>query len=168
MLTHGDFDHIGNAAYLGQAYHAKIAMHRDDVKMAEKGDMFSNRNRPNILVQKIAPLMFGFGKNERFKPDILINEAYDLSLHHLDAKIISIPGHSKGSIGILMRNGDFYCGDLLENLDHPKLNSIMDDPTLAKFSAEMLKSHGIKTIFPGHGEPFELDSLTFEDETLGV
>lgn len=156
VITHGDFDHTGNAAYLRKAYEAKIAMHSDDVEMAEKGDMFSNRNRPNILVQKIAPLLFGFGRNERFKPDILINGEYDLSPHNIDAKVITAPGHSKGSIGILMGNGDFYCGDLLENLGIPKLNSIMDDPVAAKESVEILKRYEIKTIYPGHGEPFTL------------
>lgn len=160
VITHGDFDHTGNAAYLQQAYETKIAMHSDDVEMAEKGDMFSNRKRPNILVQKIVPLLFGYGKNERFKPDILINGEYDLSPHGIEAKVISIPGHSKGSIGILTENGDFYCGDLLENPDIPQLNSIMDDTAAAKESVEVLKRHEIKTIYPGHGESFKLEQLT--------
>ncbi len=69
VITHGDFDHTGNAAYLQQAYEVKIAVHNDDVEMTEKGDMFSNRKQPNILVQKIVPLLFGFGRNERFKPE---------------------------------------------------------------------------------------------------
>ena len=30
LLTHGDFDHIGNAAYLRATFGANIAMHRDD------------------------------------------------------------------------------------------------------------------------------------------
>ncbi|MHC1772023.1 MAG: MBL fold metallo-hydrolase [Flexilinea sp.] len=30
LLTHGDFDHTGNAAFLQQKYGAKIAMHAED------------------------------------------------------------------------------------------------------------------------------------------
>ena len=159
LITHGDFDHTGNAAYLRQTYGAKIEMHSDDVEMVEKGDMFSNRKRPNILVQKIVPILFGFGRNERFKPDILIDNEYELSQHGINAKVISIPGHSKGSIRILMENGELFCGDLLENLDVPQLNSIIDDIAAAKESVEILNRYEIKTIYPGHGEPFTLEQL---------
>ena len=40
VLTHGDFDHIGNAAFLREKYGGKIAMHKADSGMAEQGDMF--------------------------------------------------------------------------------------------------------------------------------
>ncbi len=166
IITHGDFDHTGNAAYLRQKYEAKIAMHSDDVEMAEKGDMFSNRKRPNILIQKIVPMLFGFGRNERFKPDILIENEYELSQHGINAKVISIPGHSKGSIGILMENGELFCGDLFENPDVPQLNSIMDDIAAAKESVEILKRYEIKTIYPGHGEPFTLEQLKEQIDNL--
>jgi glyoxylase-like metal-dependent hydrolase (beta-lactamase superfamily II) len=39
-LTHGDFDHTGNAAYLRNKFDTKIAMHVDDLGMVEHGDMF--------------------------------------------------------------------------------------------------------------------------------
>jgi glyoxylase-like metal-dependent hydrolase (beta-lactamase superfamily II) len=31
LLTHGDFDHAGNCAYLHDKYQSKIAMHKDDL-----------------------------------------------------------------------------------------------------------------------------------------
>jgi len=40
ILTHGDFDHTGNAAYLRRRFGARIAMHRDDAGMLERGDIF--------------------------------------------------------------------------------------------------------------------------------
>jgi len=40
VLTHGDFDHIGNAAFLKKKFGTKIAMHKDDSGMAEHGNMF--------------------------------------------------------------------------------------------------------------------------------
>jgi len=70
ILTHGDFDHTGNAAYLREKFGAKIAMHRDDSGMVERGDMFWNRRKGNILLGLIARILFGFGKKERFKPDL--------------------------------------------------------------------------------------------------
>jgi hydroxyacylglutathione hydrolase len=159
VLTHGDFDHTGNAAYLGDKFGAKIAMHEDDSGMAERGDMFWNRDKGGILLRMMAPLLFGFGKSKRFKPDFYIDEEFDLSEYGFDAQILSIPGHSKGSIGVLMAGGDLLCGDLFENAQEPALNAIIDDSEAANDSVEKLQSLEIHTVYPGHGQPFPMEKL---------
>jgi len=160
LLTHGDFDHTGNCAFLRKKFGAKIAMHPDDSGMVERGDMFSNRESGNILFSMIAPLLFRFGKSDRFSPDMYIEEGYDLSDFGWDAKALSIPGHSKGSIGILTAIGDLFCGDLLANTDKPALNSIMDDLGAAKASVDKLRNLAIRTVYPGHGKPFAMELFT--------
>jgi len=60
---------------------------------AERGDMFANRNRPNILVRTLVPLFTGFGASERFHSDILFDDGADLSAYGLEAKVIRLPGH---------------------------------------------------------------------------
>ena len=154
ILTHGDFDHIGNAAFLRAAFGTNIAMHPDDIGMAERGDMFANRKKPNIIIKVLLPILLGFGKNLRFKPDILLSAGYELSRYGLDARVIPLPGHSKGSIGILTSEGELFCGDLFENTKGPKPNSLMDDPVAAKSSLENLDGMKITMVFPGHGQPF--------------
>ncbi len=159
LLTHGDFDHIGNAAYLRQKFSAPLAMHPDDFGMIERGDMFWNRGRSNPLLKSIAPLLFRFDKSNRVTPDIAIKEGDDLSEYGLDASVLSIRGHSKGSIGVLTASGDLFVGDLLDNIRQPALNSIMDDLAAAQASVKKLKSRNIQTVYPGHGQPFLLDQL---------
>jgi hydroxyacylglutathione hydrolase len=159
ILTHGDFDHIGNAAYLRNSYGARIAMHREDVEMAERGDMFVNRKKPNIIIQVLLPLFSGFGRSERFSPDISVGDGYELSEYGLDAKVISLPGHSKGSIGILTGSGELFCGDLFENIKRPALNSLMDDPAAAEVSLANLEGMQITAVYPGHGQPFAMELL---------
>jgi hydroxyacylglutathione hydrolase len=132
-------------------------MHHDDSGMAKRGDMFWNRKRPFILIRMMVPILFGFGKSERFKPDLYIEDGYDLSEYGFDAKVLHIPGHSKGSIGILTVGGNLFCGDLFENKDRPILSSIMDDLTAANASVEKLKKLKIKTVYPGHGKPFPME-----------
>jgi glyoxylase-like metal-dependent hydrolase (beta-lactamase superfamily II) len=159
LLSHGDFDHTGNAAYLRKKFGTKIAMHNGDSGMVEHGDMFWNREKPFILIRMMVPILSGFGKAERFKPDLYIDEGYDLSAYGFNAKVLHIPGHSKGSIGILTADGNLFCGDLLQNKDKPVLNSIIDDSEEANTSVEKLKSLEIKTVYPGHGKPFPMDLL---------
>jgi hydroxyacylglutathione hydrolase len=50
-----------------------------------------------------------------------------------------------------------FCGDLLINSSKPILNSIMDDLAAANASVKKLSSLRIKTVYPGHGEPFPMD-----------
>jgi hydroxyacylglutathione hydrolase len=164
VLTHGDFDHIGSAAHLRTATGAAIAMGRDDAAMAERGDMFANRKRPNALVRTLIPIITGFGASERFTPDILLDDGYDLSPHGFDAKVISLPGHSRGSIGILAAVGDLFCGDLFENTKSPALNLLMDDPAAAQASVATLATRVVTTVYPGHGRPFALAQITVGQE----
>ena len=175
VLTHGDFDHTGNAAYLRNKFGARIAMHQGDSGMVEWGDMFWNRKKGNSLPRTIAPILFGFGKAERFVPDLYVEDGDDLSTYGFAAQVLHLPGHSKGSIGILAASGALsagsgqtpltdsgqilFCGDLLSNKDEPALDDIIDDEAAARASVERLKSLDISTACPGHGKPFPMEQF---------
>jgi glyoxylase-like metal-dependent hydrolase (beta-lactamase superfamily II) len=165
VITHGDHDHAGNCAYLQEKYGAKIAMHADDVGMVERGDMSWNRKaKPDKIsmifriMGLIAPL-FKPGKFETFRPDLTIDESFALSPYGFDAQVLHLPGHSKGSIGILTSGGVLFCGDLIYNFfGKPGCLYIND---LADFyaSVEKLKSFKINTVYPGHGKPFPMEQF---------
>ena len=127
--------------------------------MAERGDMFWNRKKSNLLFRMLVPILFWFKKSDRFTPDLSIGEGDKLTEYGLDAKVLSIPGHSKGSIGILTADGELFCGDLLTNLETPVLNAIMDDGAVADKSIEKLKTQNVRTVYPGHGKPFPWEAF---------
>lgn len=159
LLTHGDFDHTGNAAYLREKYGTPIAMHRDDAGMVERADIFWNRKKGNVLLRRGAAVLFKFGQSQRFTPERYVEDGQKLDLYGWDARVVHIPGHSKGSIGILTADGHLFCGDLLENGKKPKLNSIVDDPVAVNASVEKLLNLGTVTVYPGHGSPFTMEEF---------
>ncbi|HNS51035.1 MAG TPA: MBL fold metallo-hydrolase [Anaerolineae bacterium] len=159
LLTHGDFDHIGNAAALRSAFGAPLAMHSEDAGMAERGDMFAGRRRPRALVRALVPLLVRLRPADRFSPDALLEGGEGLAVHGLEANVVWLPGHSRGSIGLLTAGGALFCGDLLENTAAPALNSLIDDPEAARASLERLRGLEVSTVYPGHGEPFRLEEL---------
>ncbi len=159
ILTHGDFDHSGNAAYLRRKYSTKIAMHSDDIGMVEKSDMFWNRTQGSKISKFLRNTLFGLSKSDRFTPDITVEEGFSLSEFGLDGKILSIPGHSKGSIGILTADGLLFCGDLFTHWKKPEMNANMDNLIEGQASVNKLAQYDIKTILPGHGQPFSLTEL---------
>ena len=163
ILTHGDFDHVSNAAYLRQDFGVKIAMHSLDSGMVERGDMFWSRDA-NRLIKILGRVMslippFRLNKSNRFKPDLLIDDDFSLLDYGLDARVLSIPGHSKGSLGVLTAGGDLFCGDLLVNGEKPTLNSIIDNYENADASVKKLQAMKISIVYPGHGNPFPLEAL---------
>lgn len=159
VLTHGDFDHTGNAAYLRRRFGCPIGMHADDAPMAERGDMFVNRKKPNALLRHLIPRVIGFDTTRRFAPDLLLSEGGSLAEYGLEARVVAIPGHSRGSMGVLTSEGDFFCGDLYQSNRRPSLNSLMDDPATAVASHARVNGLGIRRVYPGHGAPFSLDQL---------
>jgi glyoxylase-like metal-dependent hydrolase (beta-lactamase superfamily II) len=121
--------------------------------------MFWNRSSGNRLLGFLAPILYRFSKTNRFKPDLYLEEGTELAQHGFNARVVSIPGHSKGSVGILTAGGDLFCGDLLENTDDPAINSIMDDAAAADRSIQVLGALEIGTVYPGHGRPFLMSSF---------
>lgn len=156
VLTHGDFDHSGNAAYLRQKFSTAVALHPDDRGMVERGDMFWNRKQPNPVMKVIFDRIFLLAQANRFTPDVWLREGDNLSTYGLDAHVIELPGHSRGNIGLLTADGDLFCGDLLGNLGKPAVWSLVDDRTAMAASVEKLNGLPVKTVYPGHGQSFPM------------
>ena len=163
IITHGDMDHIGNCAYLQKKYELKVAVHKADAWLCTSGKSIQNRKRIESFLSKIKssffrtlvvkPLIKKFPL-EAFEPDMILSDGQDLKNEGFDAKIIHIPGHSKGSIGILTSEGDFFSGDTINNRKKPTVANIVENETELANSLEKIKALNIQTIYPGHGTPF--------------
>lgn len=159
IITHGHLDHNGNTAYLRERYDAKIAMHSGDSVMTESGDMFRSMNGLTVTILRFILPLLRLSRYDSFKPNIILEDGRDLSEYGFDARIVHIPGHSKGSIGILTKRGDLFCGDILVNRDKPAKNTLIDDAVELDSSIEKLKTLEIKTVYPGHGKPFQMEQF---------
>jgi hydroxyacylglutathione hydrolase len=159
VLTHGDFDHSGNAAYLRKKFGAGIAMHRQDSAMVERGDIFGGRQKGNFFFRMMARVLFRFGRSARFKPDLYLEDGDDLAEYGLEAKVLHIPGHSRGSIAVVTAGGQLFSGDLVVRKNGPVRNSLIDDPAAASASIARLKSLKMDTVYPGHGRSFPAELM---------
>ena len=179
VLTHGHGDHIGNCVYLRTKYAAPIAIHRGDSEMVEGEGVETNVF--NRILLSVISFIAGLGEIERFKPDLYLEEGDGFSEYGFDAKVLHLPGHSPGSIGILTAGGGpstgfqpaqpgssgqaLFCGDLFVNVTKPVKHSIVIDEAAFKTSVERLKNLSINTVYPWHGKPFPGSSLqTFPEE----
>lgn len=171
VLTHGDCDHVANAAYIREKYKVKIAMHSDDLRLVENPtiDVFMESFRYKSFIFKIVfKLMKKTIKKvtlktlehfEKFTPDILLNEDFDLSEYGLNAKVLHVPGHTAGSVCVLTSEGNLIAGDTFSNMNKPDTAPNAYDFKTLTAGVSRLKDMDIRTIYPGHGIPFEAGLL---------
>lgn len=164
IITHGDIDHTGNCAYIRKKYGVKIAMHKNDAKMAETGEMLVDRKRTGgSLMMTIMQFFMGGKKRmkkmmeafEKFSPDILLEDGQELKEFGFDAKVVFIPGHTPGSIAILTSDGSLFSGDTVLNRSKPEWANIIYSVENLEDTINKLKSLTINNVYPGHGKPFK-------------
>jgi hydroxyacylglutathione hydrolase len=170
VLTHGDFDHAGNAAHLRQLFGCRIIMHGSDLGMVERGDIFWNRDMGSVMRAFGRLFLFfkrmGIDKADRFSPDLLVEGGESLREFGVEATVHHLPGHSKGSIGLLTAEGHFFCGDLFTNVSSPKKSTLISNREDYTKSLETIQQLDIRTVYPGHGTPFSQEALSdiFQEE----
>jgi glyoxylase-like metal-dependent hydrolase (beta-lactamase superfamily II) len=119
--------------------------------------------KSNKLLGKII-LIFGLlmikkNKWKAFEVDIILDENYDLSKFGISGKIIKSPGHTAGSISLLLNNGYLFCGDLFMNILGPEVSLLADDFKELNKSSKKILNENIKLIYPGHGSSFKVDKV---------
>jgi glyoxylase-like metal-dependent hydrolase (beta-lactamase superfamily II) len=126
--------------------------------MAEEGDMFFGRKRGNRLMRWLSPRILGFRAGDHFRAQVPLREGFDLARYGWAAKVVELPGHSQGSVGVLSEEGELFCGDTLAN-QNGKVGPGMGDPADFVDSIEKVKGLKAERIYPGHGEPFGMEAV---------
>jgi glyoxylase-like metal-dependent hydrolase (beta-lactamase superfamily II) len=94
---------------------------------------------------------------------ILGDEEFSLAAFGIAGKVISTPGHSPGSVSIVLDTGDAFVGDLAMNAFpmrlSPGLPIFAEDLQKVKDSWNLILGSGVKMIYPAHGSPFSSEIM---------
>ena len=157
ILTHVHFDHAENAAKLSKRYNIPVAIHKLDEELFESFD-----KQPLKSYGLVGKIVLGLSlkvlretKVERPENLIYVKDGDDLSSYGINAKIIEMPGHTLGSIGVDVDGAHLFVGDELDNWVRPAIAHLYYDFDAVKQSAQKINALGSRTIYYGHGKPTE-------------
>ena len=167
VLTHGHFDHVGSAKEIQEITGAKIAIHKKDQQDLEQG--FSNWPKGVTRWGKISSSIFKpLLKNKMtfptVKADIMLDDnGLSLNEYGIAGKIIYTPGHTLGSVSVLLDSGDLFAGCLTHNrfplTFRPALPIYAENIEMVKESWRKVIDAGAKIVYPAHGKPFPVDFI---------
>lgn len=167
ILTHEHLDHICFANEWSSYYEAPIWCGKEAVvgladprlNMSHYGkaafEVIDKRRSVNVEITEYSCI-----------PDkILISGAFEWQ--DMNLQVIDTPGHSRGSICVLLNKKWLFCGDTL----------LLNEPTGIRFRGSCKKTllditfpklkalDGRIRVFPGHGDGFMLENYKFWEKT---
>ncbi|MBN3034191.1 MAG: MBL fold metallo-hydrolase [Bacteroidales bacterium] len=116
ILTHTHFDHAANAARLKREYRASVMVHQSEASYLRVGDnpMISGTNIFTWFMVKC--FVRGFMKRLKYEPcepDIEVGTGLDLSESGFNTVIMHTPGHTKGSMSVIIDDEFALVGDAM-------------------------------------------------------
>lgn len=165
ILTHVHYDHANGLKRLREFCGCPAAVHRADTHLLRSGSVVVS---PGTTAWG---LFFGFilsqlARLARLAPaeeDITLSGEMSLEEYGIDGKIIPTPGHTSGSVSVLLATGETFVGDLAIN--HLPFHIDEAFPPFATDVRELFNSWqrlldaGAKIIYPGHGSPYAATKL---------
>jgi len=163
ILTHTHYDHCGNAAELKALTQSRIMVHASEADNLRRGySPFPDGTSflPDLISKISNSLRSGKQQFKPVEPDILIKDRFDLQEFGIDGYVLPTPGHTPGSLCIVLKEEIVFTGDSMFNiLPGSVYPPFANDKEMLKRSWFKLMDSGASFFYPAHGKPFDLEKL---------
>ena len=163
LITHGHVDHFGSAKELRERTGAPVAIHVLDSGAARQGVNQPDSLRPTSRLMDFLmriPLPLFPDRAPAFEPDISLESAYRLDEFGVAGWVIPTPGHTPGSVSVLLDSGEAIVGDMVMGrlmglIRKPGPPIVAWDLERNWESLRQLLALAPRVVYAGHGGPFE-------------
>lgn len=164
VVTHSHYDHVGSLSYLKEKTGAVVLAHENEADNLQNGYLdlpdgtgFISR----IIVWLGRTFLSSVGKFDPVNPDITINKRHEPEIEGLEFYVIPTPGHTNGSVSLILENTIAFVGDAAFNIMGRNIfPPFANDQKVLLESWETLLQTNIKYLYPGHGRPFKIEKLS--------
>jgi hydroxyacylglutathione hydrolase len=166
ILTHSHFDHASNACRIRKKYNAPVVIHENEAPYLEKGDnvaVYGTNTFSRLILTLFNSVFLKFLKYDPCAGDIKIKKELEIDFHGTDLRIIHTPGHSSGSVCVIVDNEIALVGDCVFGVIVPSVY-----PPFAEDPAELVRSWGkllqypCRIYIPSHGNERTRELLSAE------
>jgi glyoxylase-like metal-dependent hydrolase (beta-lactamase superfamily II) len=167
VVTHGHFDHSGSAAAIRRLTGARLAAHVLDADAVEGRRVAHPRAQTpwgRIMLAAMGLLMpRGLGCPPCPVDVPVGDEGLALDEFGIAGRVIHTPGHTAGSLSVVLDSGEALVGCLAHDGPpfrlRPHLPIFAEDPDALLRSWDRVLALGPRTIYPGHGNPFAVETI---------
>jgi hydroxyacylglutathione hydrolase len=161
LITHGHLDHFGGAKALRARTGAPIAVHAKDADALRGGQNLSEAKATtwwSALMMRAGARMAMSNADAVLEPDIVFDAPWRLDDYGIAGEVIHTPGHTPGSVTLLLDSGEAIVGDLaMGSILFPKRATpplIAWDLDRNWASLRAVLDRHPTTIYITHGRPF--------------
>jgi len=168
IITHAHYDHAGSAVRLKQLTGCSIIIHSLEEERLLKG--YSplppgTRWKAKLLIGAGRLIAKRIGRFTGAQADILVDSSLDLVEFGFPGRVIHTPGHTRGSMVLLMEGGELFAGDTMFGIPGKEhFPPFAEDLPALLQSWERIRDMEVRTIYPAHGKQFPRDSFLNEFE----
>jgi len=159
VITHGHPDHFGSASQYKEWTRAPLAVHELDAEYVNFGSV--PVLKPTTRLGSLFKSLFNMKANP-VEPDIILRDGDKLNRYAGQGRVVQTPGHTAGSISILLPDGNCIVGDLLMrglSARTPSLPWFAENESEVRESLQRVVNLGARTLLAGHGGPFDVEQL---------
>jgi len=166
ILTHTHYDHVGSLKRFQDFTKAKILVHEAEAHNLRQG--YKQFPRGTMLLSKVMSWLGRTFLNriahfDAVEPDIIIRDNFDLREFGFKGYVMHTPGHTNGSVCVIINNKHALVGDTLFHIFRDHLYPpFADDTDILIQSWKKLADVDCEFYYPGHGQPFKHDDLLRE------
>ena len=164
VITHAHIDHFGSAAILSKLFNIPILGHEQDSHSYRNGKADLTTLKTNKKQWWLFRQLIKDQTTIPFEPQIILKDEEIFSLHKygISGKILHTPGHTPGSLSIILENGECIIMDMMASgillggvlfhsrIKHPPFH---DDLVALKQSFQKILNENGKIYYLGHGGP---------------
>jgi glyoxylase-like metal-dependent hydrolase (beta-lactamase superfamily II) len=166
ILTHGHRDHAGGVGELRQSLNPRILVGESDagaVTGEEPPELIPLGFKGRLLKTLVSLAPGSNDTAEEVELDEIGTNEVGLHGFGIEGKIIPTPGHTRGSLSVLLEDGSAIVGDLVMPrflfFGRAGLPVFVEDRTSLKNSLERVLAAEPDRIYASHGGPYEPEEL---------